>query len=68
MSFSFAIPLRMLRGMVLAPNTRLFASWFERSFATPSALPTALALTSHSTLLSYSLEKLVFSVLLKVNV
>ena len=34
-----------------------FASWFERSFAAPSALPTALALTSRSALPSYSLDQ-----------
>ena len=60
-SFRFPVPLRMLRGLVPAPNTMVFASWIEWSFAMPSALPTALALTSCSALLSYSLEKLVFS-------
>ena len=50
------MPLRMLRGLVPTLNTRLYASWIERSLATPSTLPTALALTSRSALLSYSLE------------
>ena len=50
------MPLHMLCGLVPALNTRLYALWIERSFATPSTLPTALALTSHSALLSYSLE------------
>ena len=44
MSFRFAVPLRMLRGMVPTLNMRLFASWFKRSFATPSVLTTALVL------------------------
>ena len=55
----------MLRGLVPAPNTMLFASWFERSFATPSALPTALA--SRSAFLSYSLEKLVFHAVVTIT-
>ena len=48
------MPLRMLRGLVPAPNTRLH-TWIERSFDTPSTLPTALALTSRSALLLNSL-------------
>ena len=34
----------------------IISSWIERSFATPSTLPTALALTSRSALLLNSLE------------
>ena len=53
-SFRFAMPLHKVHGLVPAPNTRLYASWIERSFATPSPFPTALALTSRSTLLLHS--------------
>ena len=54
-SCRFAMLLRMLRGLVPALNTRLYASWIKRSFATPSTLPTALALTGRSALFLYSL-------------
>ena len=44
----------LLSGLVPTQNMRLYASWVEWSFATPSALPTAIVLISRFALLLYT--------------